>query len=217
MSRTEPVLIADTQGVRAQLLATVRLVTSDEPVALLKLESGELVAVPETALAQHDDGSYRVGVSLADSNRGPVAEQAAAAQPFAASGPLVVPVMVEEVEVHKRTVETGKVLITKVVEEHDEVVDEPLLREELQIERVPKDRRVEGPIPVRQVDDTTIVSIVAEEIVVTKHYVLKEELHIRKRMVEAREPVRVTLRSEKAIVERVDPRAQRNENSRRRE
>lgn len=217
MSGTEPVLVADAQGVRAQLLTTARLVTSDEVVALLKLESGEIVAVPEGAVRQRGDGTYQLNVNLAQTANAPAGQRVAAQEGFELETPLVLPVMVEEFEVQKRTVETGKVLITKVIEEHEQVVDEPLLREEIQVERVPKDRAVDGPIPVRHLGETMIVSVVAEEFVVKKHYVLKEELHIRKRMVEAREPVRFTLRSEKAIVERVDPRARRDEGSRGRE
>jgi uncharacterized protein (TIGR02271 family) len=208
MSGAEPAVVTDPQGTRAQILATVRLVTNDEPVALLKLEDGEIVAVPTTALARQEDGGYRLGLNVAEPAR------AAAAADLHDAGPIVVPIMVEEMDVQKRVVETGRVRITKGVDEREEVIDEPLVRDEIEVERVPRDRTVDGPIPVRQVGDTTIVSLVAEELVVSKRFVLKEELHIRKRTVEAREPVHVTLRAEKAIVEHFDPRAARDDDAR---
>ena len=42
----------------------------------------------------------------------------------------VVPMLVEELEVQKRVVETGTVRLTKVVHEQEVLVDEPLFREE---------------------------------------------------------------------------------------
>ena len=54
-----------------------------------------------------------------------------------------------------------------------------------------------------EVGETTIVSILEEVLVVEKRLVLKEELHIRRRQVEMRDPRRVTLRSEEVTIERL--------------
>jgi uncharacterized protein (TIGR02271 family) len=116
---------------------------------------------------------------------------------------LVVPVIAEELEVQKRVVETGKVRITKVAQEREVVVDEPLFGEEVEVERVPIQRVVEGPIPVRYEGDTVIVSILEEVLVVEKRLLLKEEFHIRKRRVETHQPQQVTLRHEEARIERL--------------
>ena len=55
----------------------------------------------------------------------------------AASNRTIVPIIEEEIKVGKRTVESGRVLINKRVEERQQVIDEPLLQEEVLIKRVP--------------------------------------------------------------------------------
>ena len=117
--------------------------------------------------------------------------------------PMVVPVLVEELEVQKRPVKTGKVRITKVVHEHETIVDEPLLHDNVAIARVPIQRVVEGPVPVREENGTTIISVVEEVLVVEKRWMLREEIHVRQQRLETHQPQRITLRSEEVQVERV--------------
>jgi uncharacterized protein (TIGR02271 family) len=120
--------------------------------------------------------------------------------------PLVIPVIVEELDVQKRVVETGKVRITKVVHEQEALVDEPSWHEEVTVTRVPVQRVVDGPIPVRHEADTMIVSIMEEVLVVEKRLLLKEEVHIHKQRVETQQPQHITLRSEEALIERLNHR-----------
>ena len=117
--------------------------------------------------------------------------------------PLVIPVVVEELEVQKRVVETGKVRLTKVVHERETLVDEPLWREHVTITHVPIDQVVEGPVPVREEEGTTILSVVEEVLVVEKRWMLQEEIHIRTERLETHQPQRITLRSEEVQIERV--------------
>lgn len=116
---------------------------------------------------------------------------------------MVVPVLVEELEVQKRLVETGKVRITKVVHERETLVDEPLFQDTVAITRVPMQRVVDGPVPVREENGTTIISLVEEVLVVEKRLMLREEIHIRTQRLETHQPQRITLRSEEVHVERV--------------
>ena len=116
---------------------------------------------------------------------------------------LVVPVLVEELEVQKRVVETGKVRLTKVVHERETLVDEPLWRENVTITRVPIGRVVEGPVPVREEEGTTILSVVEEVLVVEKRWMLREEIHIRQERRETHQPQQITLRSEEVQIARV--------------
>jgi uncharacterized protein (TIGR02271 family) len=109
----------------------------------------------------------------------------------------------EELEVQKRLVETGKVCITKVVHERETLVDEPLFQDTVAITRVPIQRVVDGPVPVREENGTTIISLVEEVLVVEKRLMLREEIHIRQQRIETHQPQRVTLRSEEVQVERV--------------
>jgi uncharacterized protein (TIGR02271 family) len=116
---------------------------------------------------------------------------------------MVVPVLVEELEVQKRLVETGKVRITKVVRKREATVDAPLWHDQVAITRVPIQRVVEGPVPVREEHGTTIISVVEEVLVVEKRWMLREEIHIRQQRIETHQPQRITLRSEEVQVERV--------------
>lgn len=120
----------------------------------------------------------------------------------------IVPVLEEEVEVRKRAIETGVTRVTKKVHEKEKVIDEPLLQEEVEVERVPVNRFVEQPLPVRQEDGVTIVPLLEEVAVVEKRLLLKEELHIRKKPGTVRKPQTVVLRSEEAVVEHSDLRGQ---------
>lgn len=120
---------------------------------------------------------------------------------------LIVPVVAQEIEVTKRTIESGRVRITKQVHERVEAVAEPLERERVVVERVAIDQVVTEPPATRQEGDTLIVPVVEEVLVIEKRLVLKEELHItRVRSVEVSPPEHVTLRSEDVRVERVPPR-----------
>jgi len=114
-----------------------------------------------------------------------------------------VPVVHEVLDVQKRWVETGRVRVKKVVYQREEVVDEPLLREEVEVERIAINRAVDGPVAVRHEGDVMIVPILEEVLVVEKRLVLKEELHIRRRQVQESHPQRITLRTEEATVEHV--------------
>jgi stress response protein YsnF len=82
-------------------------------------------------------------------------------------------------------------------------VDEPLWREEVEVTRVPMQRVVDGPVPMREEHGTTILSVVEEVLVVEKRWMLREEIHIRQQRSEIHQPQRIILRSEEVQVERV--------------
>ncbi|MGE5524061.1 MAG: YsnF/AvaK domain-containing protein [Rhodospirillaceae bacterium] len=117
----------------------------------------------------------------------------------------VIPVVQEELDVRKRRVETGGgARVVKTVEEREALVDEALLREEVDVERVPVNRAVDAPVAVRYEGDTMIVPVLEEVLVVEKRLMLKEEIRITRRKSEFRQPQRVMLRREHAAVERVE-------------
>ncbi|WP_435017803.1 YsnF/AvaK domain-containing protein [Tundrisphaera sp. TA3] len=177
-----------------------------ESVAI-RLDDGRRVVIPAELLVLQEDGSYALELSASAIEQliGKVETSEVGGR---AGAEVVVPVVAESVEVGKRTVETGRVRIHKTVRTVEEVVDEPLVREEVDVERVPVGRVVEGPVGNRQEGDTLIVPILEEVLVVEKRLMLKEELRITRRKVEHRSPESVTLRVEEATVERIDgPRA----------
>ncbi|RDV16403.1 DUF2382 domain-containing protein [Pontibacter diazotrophicus] len=117
----------------------------------------------------------------------------------------VIPVVEEQIRVNKKTVETGSVHVSKDVHEEEVTVDVPTLHEEVNVERVAIDRYVDSPPPpVRHEGDVTIISVLKEEIVVTKRLKLVEEVHVTKRKHETQENQHITLRKEEVKVNRVD-------------
>lgn len=165
----------------------------------IRLDNGEKLIIPGSLLLSRSDGSYYVPLS-ADEIRGTRSSS------YAPDGqPLVVPVIHEELEIGKRTVETGSgVRIRKFTREVEQTVDLPLIDEKVEVERVPVDRRLDSPVPVRHVGDTIIVPVMQEVLVVEKQLRLVEELHIRKKRTDRHQPQTVTLRKEEVTVERLE-------------
>jgi uncharacterized protein (TIGR02271 family) len=170
---------------------------SSRAEVLVQFEGGTSMLVPLEALARQGDGSYHLALdSVAFERRG--------AGGGVRESPLVLPVIEETLEVHTSPVETGRVRLRKVVHEREEIVDPPLLHDEVVVERVPINRVVDGPISVRSEEDTLVIPLLEEVLVVEKRLLLKEEVRITKRRVETHLPQRVTLRREEAVVERVN-------------
>lgn len=115
---------------------------------------------------------------------------------------LVVPVIAEELAVGKEVVETGRVRISKKISEREELVDVPLLKEEVRVERVPINLFIETLPPVRHEGDTMIIPVVEEQIVIQKKLLLVEELRVRKEVIEHHQPQTVTVRKEEVEITR---------------
>jgi uncharacterized protein (TIGR02271 family) len=195
MNPPATVRVTDPQGVHGTIDTAAWPLDGSRAEVLVSLEGGRQVWVPVHLLIREEEGRYAVPVALADLER---------AGADAREPPLVLPVIEEALDVRTRRVETGRVRITKVIHEREELVDEPLLREEVVIERVPVNRVVEGPIPVRSEGDTMIVSVLEEVLVVETRLLLTEELRITRRRTETHQPVPVTVRREDVTIERVD-------------
>ncbi len=114
------------------------------------------------------------------------------------------PLLEETLSVSKRRVETGRVRVEVKVVEREEPFELELGREEVEVRHVPVGRPVDAVPETRREGDTLIVPVVEEEVVVTKRLVLREELHITRRSVRRTERASVTLRSEEAVVSRVE-------------
>ena len=190
------VRVTDQQDVHGTIDTTAWPLGGRRAEVLVALESGQQVLVPVQMLIREEEGRYSVPMALAE------LERRAGAAPR--EPPLVLPVLAEALDVRTRRVETGRVRIHKTVHEREVLVDEPLLREEVVIARVPINRVVEGPIPVRYEGETMIVSVLEEVLVVETRLLLKEEVHITTRRTETHTPERVTLRREDVTIERVD-------------
>lgn len=113
-----------------------------------------------------------------------------------------IPLLKEELEVSKRTLQTGKVRIGKETVQREENIDLTLLREEVEVRRVPVGRPVAHPVPTRVEGETTIISLHEEVPVVTTQLMVVEELHVSLRKTPVHAPRSVTLRRELPRIER---------------
>jgi len=118
---------------------------------------------------------------------------------------LVIPVVAEEVQISRRIVDREHVHFRTRVSERAEIVDVPLVEEEIRVERVEVGRFVEAAAAPRQEGDTLIVPVYEEVAVVEKRLFLREELRVTKVRHEHHETRRVVLQREDVDVDRSAP------------
>ncbi len=153
----------------------------------LHLPGGQILRIPTSFLIKHPE---------------PETAQSAATPDGAPESPVVIPVIEEQLNVSKRTVVTGKVLLEKHIQQYEETVDIPLASRTFDVERIHLNRPVPAPPPVRQEGDTTIYSLVEEQLVVTTQYILKGEVRVTQRDGERHDIRTVTLNREVLTVTR---------------
>lgn len=195
------ILEASTVNGKDGLFGTIENISrpsQDKPAqVLIRLANGQKLLVPIAALSLREDGTYSMPLSLADVEH-------YRQQSDASDEVVIVPVIAEELDIQKRTVETGKVRVTKVVHEQEELVDEPLLQEKVEVERIPINQFIDSPVATRYEGETMIIPLVEEVLVIEKRLMLREEVRITKHQIETRDPQRVVRRQEEARIERQD-------------
>ena len=117
--------------------------------------------------------------------------------------PELIAVVEETAVVDKVRKVTGIVRARTETHEDTAIVDEPLLAEQVTIERVPMDRWIDHPVSVRQEGDTTIIPVVEEVVVLEKRLKLVQEVRVTKQQITRHEPQNVTLRRQNVVVERL--------------
>jgi uncharacterized protein (TIGR02271 family) len=117
----------------------------------------------------------------------------------------VIPLVEETTSISKRAVVTGRVRVQTVTDTVEELARADMQRETVEVTRVPVDKMVDSAPEIRTDGDVTIVPVLEEVLVVEKRLVLKEELHIRRRVATEAVEVPVTLRKQRAVVERIEP------------
>jgi uncharacterized protein (TIGR02271 family) len=140
----------------------------------------------------------------ADEEHVSVLDESSASDPRTVSEE-VIPLVEETATVAKRQVVTGRVRVQTITDTIEELAHAEVQRESVEVTRVPIDKVVETAPAIRTDGDVTIVPVLEEVLVVEKRLVLKEELHIRRRVAAETVEVPVTLRKQRAIVEREAP------------
>jgi uncharacterized protein (TIGR02271 family) len=201
-------IVLDKNGVQGTLAQAEPFSPDGESQMLVRFENGRQVVVPREMLIRHEDGHYHLPVSIEEliaaqegGKRKEILQNVSASD----VEELVIPVVDEELRVQKQARHSGVVEIRKTVHERIEVVDQPLQSEEVEVQRIPVNRIVEGPLQIRHEGNTMIVPLLEEVLVVEKRLLLREEVHIRKLRKEVHEPQEVLLREERVeIVRKAD-------------
>jgi uncharacterized protein (TIGR02271 family) len=105
----------------------------------------------------------------------------------------------EELRAGTREREAGRVNVRKRVRTERDRVRVPIRREEVRVERVPVERRETGEAEIGE--DEFVVPFVEEEVVVEKRPVVKEEIRLRKEVVEDEEVVERDVRKEEIDID----------------
>jgi len=197
MAKASLIRVVTSDGVQGTIEDDLSTATQVE----LKLSDGRKMLVPTDALIKQADGSYTLAIVANQPSGG----QLDAAAVIAHRDEIVIPLAQEVIEIEKRMRETGRVRIDKVVHELDQVVDEPLLREQVEVEHVAINQHIDQPAQSRYEGDTLVLPIMEEVLVVEKRLMLKEEVRITVRKTTVNEPQHVTVRQEEVTVQRLPP------------
>jgi uncharacterized protein (TIGR02271 family) len=204
MRSSEQVEVTGTGGLRGLLLDPIPR-DPDQPV---RIQIGEtrVLEVPAGLITTRNDGSYAIPFSSEDVDRMDNGSAGSTAEPPSRNNreETVVPVVAEELDIRKRAVQTGGIRVHRRVLEHEEEIDMPLLREDVQVRRVLLDREVEGPLPIRKEGETIVIPVVEEILVISRRYRLKEEVYVTKTSREERRQERVTVRRQEADIQEFD-------------
>ncbi|MBO0953211.1 YsnF/AvaK domain-containing protein [Fibrella forsythiae] len=115
---------------------------------------------------------------------------------------MIIPLMEEQLTVSKQIIETDRVRLTKAVHQREQTITVPLLADQIQIERVVMDQVVTAIPATRQEGDTTIYSVLQEEMVWQKQLRLIEEIRVTRRVMSSEQSQTIALRREQITVER---------------
>ena len=177
---------------RDNVVVTVDETFNQPNMTRVRVGEGVYVVLPAEMLQREGDGALRIPLTAAELAAAAGAEQ-------------VIPVVEEKISVGKRELETGRVVVHVTPRLHDETVDVALAEEHVEVERVPVNQFVDGPVSVRQEGDVTVVPVLEEVLVVEKRLMLREEVRLTRRREVKRHVEHVTLRTENVEVLRAGP------------
>lgn len=114
----------------------------------------------------------------------------------------------EQLEIHRRTVDSGRpVRVRKHVDEQVVRADLPLAREMVEVERIAIGRVIDTAPAVRHEGEVMVVPVIEERLVTRKELVLVEEIRLTRRREQSTSEEDFTVRRERVVVERFDPAA----------
>ena len=111
----------------------------------------------------------------------------------------------EQVSVTKQAVLTGRVRIATQTETIEQRLPAELSSEEIEVVRVPVDRRVDAMPQTTTEGDLTIIPVVEERLVVTRELYLREEVHVRRIRRQESVEIPAETRRQTVRIERLSP------------
>jgi uncharacterized protein (TIGR02271 family) len=111
----------------------------------------------------------------------------------------------ERARIDRRLRVRGRVRVRLAPTQAETILRETLAHENIEIERAAIGRVVEQAPAIRTEGDVTIIPVLAEEVVVLKRLVLKEELRIHRRVRGEPYEERIVLRRNHPVIERLGP------------
>jgi len=197
--------VIDERGVRGTLdLTVVPPQGSESKLVLVRFDDGSQVFADAGTFVEKEEGIFSFPGSFSEllaQNQSTKYGSTA----FGDSGQIVIPLLAEQLNIARQKVLTGGVRVHKTVSERTETVDEPTLREEMEIQRVAVNQFITEPPPVRYEGDVMIVPLMEEILVVEKKLVLREEIRITKRQDTLNNPQHYVVRREEATLEQIEP------------
>lgn len=135
-------------------------------------------------------------------------DKSASPEEVRADETVLIPLVEETARIEKHATETGRVRVRTHTDTVEQVLRETLRGDMVGVTRVPVNRTIaegETAPQIRDEGGVTIIPVLEEVLVVEKRLVLKEEVHIRRTTSGENVEVPVTLRRQRAVVERVSP------------
>jgi len=160
----------------------------------LHLDNGRRIFVAADTLTRRPRGGYKLDVSpdeLAARRDGVRVE---------AGKQAVIPVVEERAVIRKQIRKKSEVTVHIIPRERRETVRIPLTEEHVDVQRVPVNQFVEGPVAIREEGNVTIIPVMEEVLVVEKRLMLREEVHVVRRKTTTEQQQEVTLRREEVEV-----------------
>ena len=110
----------------------------------------------------------------------------------------IIPVIEETVSLSKQAMVTGRVRVSTQTETVDHLLPADLSSTEVEVVRVPVNRRIDAVPEVTTRDDLTIIPVVEERLVVTRELYLREEVHVRR--IHRQETVEIPAETRRQVV-----------------
>ncbi|MDQ3711355.1 MAG: YsnF/AvaK domain-containing protein [Acidobacteriota bacterium] len=197
--------VIDEKGVRGTLdLSVVPPQGSESKLVLVRFDDGSQVFADASTFVEREEGVFSFPGSFGELFTQNQSSKYGSTE-FGDSGQIVIPLLAEQLNIARQKVLTGGVRVHKTVSERTETVDEPTLREEMEIQRVAVNSFITEPPAIRYEGDVMVVPLMEEVLVVEKKLVLREEIRITKRRDTLRNPQQYVVRREEATLEQIKP------------